>query len=308
MPVSSGNQILAADFNDLSTLITTTLGTGAGQYGYGQAIVSGTVTAGQRIEKQEFDKLRFDLMSVLIHQTGVLPSPVFANITNPILATASEPFQSYTNLIQAARGDRFVVSQKNQSVDTIDTKTCGTWSNLAVSELEMTFASANDARYFWNSGSRIRIDTNLLDGYPSTQQNNDWNTILDSSGNVEFGANAQTTGPGGGVPINAYDLTNSYQTFYEFTSSAPYAANRYKLSAKCNQPSNLTGVATVFTLKIELIDDYTDDPQPGPLPDDEVFGVEIECQHVKVTGTLQPDLDPWVLPVLTFNMSNITAA
>lgn len=307
MPVSSGNQILATDFNDLSSLITTTLGTGSGQYGYGQAIVSGTVTAGQRIEKQEFDKLRFDLMSVLIHQTGVLPSPVFAQVTNPILATASEPFQSYTNLIQAARSDRFVVSQKNQSVVSIDTKTCNTWSGLAFTELEMTFTTADDARFFWNSGSRIRIDTNLRAGYPSTQQNNDWNTILDASENIEFGANAQTTGPGGGVPINVYDLTNAYQTFYEYTSSAPYAANRYKLSAKCNQPSNLTGVANVFTLKIELIDDYTDDPQPGPLPDDEVFGVEVECQHVKVSGVLQPDGDPWILPTPTFNMSNITA-
>lgn len=56
MPVSSGNQILAADFNDLSSLITTTLGTGAGQYGYGQTIVSETVTQGERIEKAKFDK------------------------------------------------------------------------------------------------------------------------------------------------------------------------------------------------------------------------------------------------------------
>ena len=63
----------------------------------------------------------------------------------------------------------------------------------------------------------------------------------------------------------------------------------------------------MFTLKIELIDDYTDDPQPGPLPDDEVFGVEVECQHVKVSGVLQPDGDPWILPTPTFNMSNITA-
>ena len=307
MPVSSGNQILAADFNDLSSLITTTLGTGAGQYGYGQTIVSETVTQGERIEKAKFDKLRFDLMSVLIHQTGVLPNPVLAAVTNPILATASEPFRSYTNLIQAARGDRFVVSQKNQSVVTIDTKTCNTWSGLAFTELDITFTTADDARYFWNSGSRIRIDTNLRTGYPSTQQNNDWNNILDASENIEFGANAQSTGPGGGIAINTYNLTNAYQTFYEYTSSAPYAANKYKLSAKCNQPSNATGVATVFTLKIELIDDYTDDPQPGPLPDDEVFGVEIECQHVKVSGSLQPDLDPFVVPVPTFSMSNITA-
>ena len=301
MPVASGNQILATDFNDLSSLVTTTLGTGAGQYGYGQAILSGTVTAGQRIEKQEFDKVRFDLMSVLVHQTGVLPDPVLAQVTNPILATASEPFQSYTNLIQTARGDRFVCADKFKSPIAIDEKTCNDWSSLATSELTITFTSADDARYFWNSGNRIRYDTIFKDSsYPATQQNNDWNTIFTNAGSVEFGANAQDV-------INVYDLTDSYQAYFEATSSAPYAANRYKISAKCNQPSNVTGVATVFTLKVELIDDYTDDPQPGPLPDDVVYGVKISAIHMKVTGVLQPSLDPWVLPTPTFAMSNITA-
>lgn len=301
MPVSSGNQILAADFNDLSSLITTTLGTGAGQYGYGQTIISRTVTQGQRIEKAEFDKLRFDLMSILIHQTGVLPNPVLAQVTNPILATASEPFQSYTNLIQAARRDRFVVATSQSVISNIGTKTfTSDWSSSAVTEVEATFTNANDARYFFNSGGKIKITTTRTGG-DASQQNNSWTNTLTSAGEQEFGAAAQDD-------LNVYNLTDSYQVYHETDSSTPYSANTYRLSAKCNQPDNATGVATVFTIKVELIDNYTDDPQPGPLPDDVVNGtLSIVAEEIKATGSLQPDLDPFAITSPTFTMSNITA-
>lgn len=301
MPVSSGSQILAADFNDLSSLITTTLGTGAGQYGYGQSIVSQTVTQGQRIEKAAFDKLRFDLMSILIHQTGVLPNPVLAQVTSPILATASEPFQSYTNLIQTARGDRFTVATSQSIITNIATKTfTSDWNNYAVTELVATFATADQARYFFNSGGRIKFTTTRTGG-DGSQQNNAWTNTLSSAGEQEFGA---------GVPDNltVYQLTDSYQSYYEIDSSTPYSANKYKLSVKCNQPDNATGIATVFSFKVELIDGYTDDPQPGPLPDDVVNGtLSIIAEEIKATGSLQPDLDPFIITSPTFTMSNITA-
>lgn len=53
---------------------------------------------------------------------------------------------------------------------------------------------------------------------------------------------------------------------------------------------------------------YTDDPQPGPLPDDVVNGtLSIVAEEIKATGSLQPDLDPFAIASPTFSMSNITA-
>jgi len=310
MPVTAGNEIRATDFNDLSVLVSGTLGNGVGQYGYGQTVLSPTVVPGENILKAHFDAVRFDIMSVLIHQTGVIPSPVIAQVTDPILSTASAPFKSYTDLIQTARADRFTVAPSQATKTKINGSSgsgvgyteryTATWESSLQMTLTATFADANEARYFFNSGGRYIFNTTRTGG-SATSQNNSWTNTLTSAGEQEIGAATPT--------VNIYNLTNSYQTWYTLASSTPYSANNYKLEAKCNVADNSAGGASVFDFRITLTDDYTDDPQPGPLPDDEVNGnLDITIYEQKASGTLQPNLDPFAITAPSYTVSTITGS
>jgi len=310
MAVVTGNQIVAGDFNDLSNKIQQTLGNGAGQYGYGQSILSGNVSSGEIISKGTFDSLRFDIMSVLIHQTGNVPNPIVAQNTDAVLAEAQAPFKKYDSLISNARTNRFDVATSQTVTTGIgagdgtpaipgEYVTTASWSSSATLTVDMTFTDADECRHFFNSGGRVRI-TSTRTGGDSTQQNSSWTQTLSSAGERAFGAKVT------GNLKNFYDLTDSYQTFYEITSSATYAANLYRLSAKCDVANNVNGTASVVNIKVELLDNYTNIPD-GPPPSDEVNGtLAITVEEIKAAGFLQPDLDPFVITSPTFNTPSIS--
>jgi hypothetical protein len=76
-------------------------------------------------------------------------------------------------------------------------------------------------------------------------------------------------------PINFYNLTNYYRTFYNISASSPYARNRYTIMVKSNVADNSTGTATSLDFLIQFSDDYQDFPEndpDNPLPEDGVDG------------------------------------
>jgi hypothetical protein len=105
-----------------------------------------------------------------------------------------------------------------------------------------------------------------------------------------FGSQTPTAGFSPMNGQNFYRLTNSYQTYYSLSSSAPYAANLYQLQAKCNVSNNSSGTATVVDLRVIMTDGYVD---PGPLgppfTDEGVDGTfTITVTEKKATGPLVP--------------------
>ena len=96
-----GNKILAADYNDIQSIVQSVLGTGSGQYGYGQAVSSQQVQVGQPFYLNDWITLRNDLLKVGAHQTGsasegdnlIIPGNLDPrNVTSFISKTGSGPF------------------------------------------------------------------------------------------------------------------------------------------------------------------------------------------------------------------------
>jgi len=161
-------------------------------------------------------------------------------------------------------------------------------------EVTIPFANSNDARYFFNSGGKVRI-TPTLTGGNGTAQVNAWTNFLTSVGTQSFGA--------ANVLSNYYTLTNSYQTYYQNSLSTPYSANNINLSAKTNVADNSSGTATILYLKVTLNDAYVD---PGsPAPGDLVNGtLSLSIDELKATGTLIPT-GTFVITSPSYSLSSI---
>lgn len=272
-----GNQIEDTDYNALQDKVQVLLGTGSGSRGYGQPVPSADVFQGNTITKAQWDALRNDILSVRVHQDGT--TPVLASIAKgtPINFAI---ISNYSSVLDVADANRFNIGPGQSVVSTKATQTTSSsWSTQAQAVLTVTFANSNDARYFFNSGGKIRI-IGSRSGGSSTSQNNAWTNFLANIGTISFGAATS-------VFVNFYDLTLSYQTFYQTGLSTPYSANFYRLEAACDVASNTAGTATQVQIRITLRDDYVD---PGtPAPGDTVDGtLTLTVEELKAAGALYP--------------------
>lgn len=268
------------DFNSLRSKIIETIGTGSGSYGYGQEIQSSSVFEGNLITKNQWDGLRNDLINILIHQTGVTPDVI--EIIKGQQVRLSDPFESYTNLIETARNNRFDLAPSQSIVTSIATKTyTSQWNTYAYTNVRLTFVDSNQARYFFNSGSKIRFSSSRSGG-SSTAQNTSWTNSLNSAGTIEFSATSNG--------VSFYQLTNSYQTLYETGLSTPYSSNRYRIRVLSNVANNTTGTANTITFEINWLDNYSESfPNNVVDPPDRVDGtLSLTVEEVKATGQLQP--------------------
>jgi hypothetical protein len=292
----SGSQIAASDFVTIQDKAQSLLGTGSTTRGYGQPVQSADVFAGNEITKAQWDFLRYDIVNIRLHQDGVLPNIVTVNVGDVIGYGAGSPNTNYDTLLETAIANRFQIAQSQSVVANKGTATTSSsWSASATMELTITFANSNDARYFFNSGGKVRI-TPTLTGGNGTAQVNAWTNFLTSVGTQSFGA--------ANVLSNYYTLTNSYQTYYQNSLSTPYSANNINLSAKTNVADNSSGTATILYLKVTLNDAYVD-VNPSP-PGDLVNGtLSLSIDELKATGALIPS-GTFVITSPSYSLSSIT--
>lgn len=313
------NQISALDYNTLRNKIITILGSGVASRGYGQPIYSSPVVAGNLITAQQWNELRTDLVNIRVHQTGttpVLPTPATGKV---IGYNASNPLTAYDTVINAVDATRFEVSASQAIISQKgETSTNSNWSQSASCTVTVTFASANQARWFFNSGGKIRFTSSRTGGTSSTQ-NSSWSNLLTWIGTIEFGGNT----PG----ANYYTLTNSYQQVYRSTSKnsaaygsvytpvsktvyspiyrSVYASNYYKIEALCNVANNSTGTANVITFKISWVDSYVD-YKPSPPPDLVNGLLKLTVSELRAFGSFLPSGNFTVAPPVSYSLSAIS--
>lgn len=293
-----GSDITAAGFKAIQDKAESLLGVGSATRGYGQTVQSTDYAVGTRIEKAQWDLLRYDIINIRTHQDGSPPLIVSINAGDVISFGAASPNTNFNTLLDTAIANRFNIGPGRSMVSAIGSKTYTSgWSTQASCVITATFSNANQARYFFNSGGKIRISSTRTGG-AVTQQNNAWSSILTAIGLKEFGANTDPF-------VNFYTLTSSYQTFYQTSLTTSYSANNYKLEAKCNVSNNSSGTATTVDIRVTLNDTYVDvDPTP---PGDVVDGtLTINFEELKATGSLVPS-GTFIITSPSYSISNITA-
>jgi hypothetical protein len=269
MTYSVGGLIEATDYNGFASTtasgnVNAIWGTGAGSYGYGQSTTLSTVSAGGTVTATQWADLVNRIASIGNH-TGVTitsrTAPVTGDTITILNAVATDLSNLYTNRANAA-----------SSGSTISPST-GTWwqaSNTPNSAWTITtthtitFASANQARYFFNAGGLIKWD--VAKTSTGTEADTEWNdlaqtltgTIYLSGANTSHSINGTaytgTTKSGGtGTPttlnttVGFYNLSTVASTLYDqYADSSPYTSDHIRIQASVNDNTSPT-VLTVTT-------------------------------------------------------------
>ena len=298
-----GTSVFASQYVAIQDKAESLLGAGSTTKGYGQTVQSADVFVGNTITKAQWDLLRFDVINIKMHQDGVMPAVVQVAVGDAIGFGPGSPNTNYNILLEQAIVNKFVLADNQSVVTAKATETYSPpWSTQAQTTLTCVFADATTARYFFNSGGKIRITSTLAATGTPTAQVNAWVNFLASVGTRSFGADTDPT-------VNYYTLTNVYQTFYQSSLSSPYSANNYRLEAKTNVANNSTGTATQVQIRITLTDTYVDPgPEPSPPPGDSVVGtLTVNVAEVKASGLLQPS-GSFTVTGPSYSLSSIVAS
>ncbi len=299
--MSTPRTINRDDFNNLRSQIVAILGTGTGSRGYGQAVSSSALPpppATVTVDDVQWDQLYLDLVNIIIHQTGNTPTLPNIGEGDVIRLGASFPLSSYETATANADANRFNIALSRGTVTSRGSVSYSTaWVNQAQSIVTVAFPNADAARYFFNSGGKIRFSSSRAGG-SSSAQNNSWTNLLSSIGTISFSANSAVS--------NFYTLTGSFTTFYVSSASTPYSANNFRIEARCDIANNSNGGATTVYFRISWEDSYVD-LQPLP-PNDQVDGVlTLSVEELKATGTLEPS-GSFNITSPTFTLSPISAS
>ena len=301
MAVSPGDTITAADFNNLQSRIAQVLGTGSGDFGYGQAVSSSQVTSltdpsipdGDSVLASQFNDLRDDLGKAYKHQEGSdIPIASFTagdiigadesgtdlnfdQSGNYIFANedTSKGFNDFLTIMTDLESNRFVIHPSQEEVQVRDSdQRTSSFNGTITSQFTVSFPNEDDRRHFFNSGGDIRFEgtVDLSTSQPgSGARDEGWNDLLENPGTVRFDYNSTTiTGstsgvsfPGGVIGNDA--LTGSFQVIYrKDANGGTYGDSFWTIEAREDS-------STVLRFRITLVDDgpesNTDAGQPGSI-------------------------------------------
>ena len=298
------DKIRVADYNAIRSTVVDNLGTGAGPFGYGQALNSSAVAEGTKLTVTHIDQLRNDIINAWTHIFGTAPTPTTVVEGGTVRFNSSNaPVDAYQAIANTINSNRFTMagSQSAVNVPTSPSSTTwpgiygASWTSLIQCTVTATWPDANQARHFWNSGGQIRFTASRTGG-TNNNQNNAWTGILSSAGTRSYGGNNPGTGVSPNDGQNWYRCTNSRQLWYSLSGSSPYGSNTYKIYARtldAASGNNSTGTARQGEWHIEFVDNYVDPGQhpSNPLPDyiDSVDGTfSIAVSLLYATGILVP--------------------
>jgi hypothetical protein len=291
--MSVGTEIQDSDYNAIRKKIIAVMGNGGtnpltdqadAKFGYGQELVSSDVVAGQEITKDQWDALKFDILNARIHQDGTTPGIVSAVRGRPIRFGIAHPNTAYNVQSDIAITNKFNLGVGQFVIDsgTVQARSAP-WINSVSATATITFGSSNYARWFFNSGSKLRVFSSRIDGEIKAQ-NTAWTNLLNSVGIIELGAIT--------FPVGFYSLTNVNQVLRTQTATSPYSSNSFTVRVRSNVANNSNGSATQIIFTLSWVDGYTDPPggNPGQFPpEDGVDGnLSFTVEEQRASGILQP--------------------
>ena len=269
------SKILKVDYNSIRDKVIGVLGFGSGNFGYGQQarIQSTAVTDDSKVTINEWANLRYDIINAYKHQNGSNPTTAvvteggsirYTSSFTPDTGTADVPQKQYDTWADDLITYRFsIAAGESATTGVVSSSKTTSWVSQCACTIQIYWANSNDARYWWNSGGKIRISASRSGG-AATNQNTSWTSLLSSAGTQNFGGALPNTGTSPNDGTNWYRTTSTFQTYYTATASSPYGSNTYQLQARCvDQPSNSGGSASQLEIRVLFTDGYVD---PGIAP------------------------------------------
>ena len=268
MTYSSGGLIQATDYNTFTTTgggLNDIWSTGSGDKGWGQTTFTAASTGGT-VTATQWASLVNNLASSGSQTNSTLTSrtaPVTGNTISILANVATDITTVTTN-----RGNATAVGTEYGVFSGTTSKTTATGSGQSAWTITfthtVTFPSADQARYFWNAGGRVRLQYGKSS--TGTDVDPDWNTLAGWCGSIyisgRVNSNSQTIagtaytgttrigGTGGTQTTLAtttgwYQLTGTPATVFQLNNStAPYTGEFIRTTATQTSTTVLTLVTT----------------------------------------------------------------
>lgn len=261
MTYSSGGLIQASDYNTFQTNLNAIWSTGSGDSGWGQTSISAVAASGE-VTATNWATLVNNLATSGSQTNIVLTSrtaPVTGNVVAILANVATDITSCTTNRGFATNSGSEVGYASGTTSKTAATSngTQGSWS--IVFTHTVTFPSADQARYFWNAGGRVRLqfgksstgtdidpDWNTFAGYPgSIYITGRVNSAAQTIAGVSYTGTTRIGGSGGTLNNLAtttgwYQLTGTpFNIFQLYNSNAPYTGE-YILTTAASSATTLT--------------------------------------------------------------------
>ena len=240
MAVNVGQLIGEAEYTTLRSGINLVMGTptglGATAAGYNQILSAPSVNPGDKILAANWNSLKSDIDKAFTHQIGTGPSPALVTVNSDtgITKVIHDRLETVVNLVKDA-GNRFLLGAAQFSTISASSVTATNWNGIQIHDITFTWPTANDAKAFFNSGSRLRISTSL--SYAGSEAKTlDWRTMVSDTAiiAINYIDAYKESGTGGTISNNDgfYDLTGTERELYVRGGANPYSENRYKVLAR----------------------------------------------------------------------------
>jgi hypothetical protein len=273
--------ILASDYNVIQSKVASVMGEGSGTKGYGQTIASSQVGQFSKITASQWNNLRSDVLRARQHQTGQdLTSGLIVASASTTISDAQRA--ALLNMaVDTEIPSNYLVSpppptelaRSNLVAEQVRTQK---WNGRITQSVVVIWPTANDARYFFNTGGNIEFSSSFSPSVPGLKGIS-WSTLLQNMGTFRFDWDRVfTTGSAFTGTDGFYELTTIPVIIAQReTSSSAYIPNEYYITARVN--STLANERRIITFDINW-DDRSGAPPSFPDPG---FGIDED-----VEGTL----------------------
>lgn len=268
MAYAAGDVILRDHYNTFATgnaagtgdnnvaNINTVWGVGNGSKGYGQSTTLTAVNAGDTVTATQWSTLIARLNSILTHQAGA-----GSGVTSPVSGDTIAYLSTLSGKITDAYNNRLNFNS-TRGTTTTGSNLDGTWNSTTPTTFQqvrtVTFASADQMRYFFNAGGRINLALTTVSGADNTKESSWTNLLNNGVGTLSMDALTSTRSGSGytlttdGFAIGMWDLTTSDQTIFRLTeTTAAYNTNYVEVLAKVSGSAGTNGglgTNIVFTI------------------------------------------------------------
>jgi hypothetical protein len=298
MAYVEGDTILATEYNTFVNSSSSPYGynhfagTGSGVYGLGQTAIA-TVSAGAgNITASQWNTLFTSMDNIANHTNDTLTSRSLVSAGDTIAIKAAVAADLATLASSIAGGCVNATALTTSAALQTVTTTSEGWDTSATQEVSVTFSSADQMRWFFNAGGKVRVTvgTTQASTNPKDQAFIDLGTAL---GNIDIAAHSTTrSGSGEGLTTNGlangfHDLSTGYTVLIKLTSdNSSYTSNTVEISAKLDAA---VGSATVMTIKMIATDPADDSQYTSPNTSGVPAAVKDTPRMVTTLYTLTPN-------------------
>jgi hypothetical protein len=275
--------ILATDYNLIQSKIASVMGEGSGTKGYGQTLASSQVGQFAKITTTQWNNLRTDILRARQHQTGQDMSSNLI-VAGPNVTIADSQRSAVLNMaVDAENPVNYLVSpppptELARSALVAEQVRTQKWNGRITQTVDVIWPTANDARYFFNTGGNIEFSSTFSPTVPGLKGIS-WSTLLQNMGVFRINYDRVFTD----VPsIDTFTGTNGFYGLSTIptiiaqrqTSSSAYIPNEYYITASVN--STQANERRILTFVINW-DDSSVAPPSFPDPG---FGIDEDVEGV----------------------------